>query len=60
MNVENRYEGNKILVPLFFDEVLKSFSFLQSEYDYNSELGIEAWEKGELKQVSRDAINNES
>jgi hypothetical protein len=60
MEMEKKYESDKILIPLFFEEVLKSFSFLSSDLGYNTEWGIDSWENGKLRKVNKESINDES
>lgn len=58
--MDKKYESNKILIPLFFEEVLKSFAFLSSDSGYNVEWGIDTWENGKLRKKTKESIKNES
>jgi hypothetical protein len=60
IDMEKKYEGNKILIPLFFEEMQKVFAFLKRDSGYNIEWGIDTFEHDKLKKVTKEDINNES
>ncbi len=60
METESKYEGNKILIPLFFKEVLDSFSFLESQFGFSVKSRVKTWNEDELKDIEIDTINNKA
>ena len=60
MSMVKIYEGNKILIPLFFRAGLDELSFFKSEFGYSIEHGIRTWDGDKLKKVSENSLNNQT